>query len=220
MCGRYASFTPPDSIRRLVNANNVAPNFEPTWNLAPSQKGLVVRRHPETGERNLDALQWGFVPNWTKDLKSAQRPINARAETVATSGMFRASMEKRHCLVPADAFYEWWTQPSGKQPFAMTRQDGQPMMFAGLWDGWRGQDGEIIRSYVIITCAANRAMAQIHNRMPVILEPDAWALWLAEKDGEAGALLRPAGEDVLKLAPVDKAVGNVRNNGQHLLNSV
>jgi putative SOS response-associated peptidase YedK len=219
MCGRYASFTPPDAIRRLVKATNVAPNFEPNWNLAPTQNGLVVRRHPETGERNLDALQWGFIPNWTKDLKAAQRPINARAETVATSGLFRSSMEKRRCLVPADAFYEWWTTPDGKQPFAMTRQDGQPMMFAGLWDGWRRQDGDSIRSYVIITCAANRAMAQIHNRMPVILEPDVWPLWLGETDGEATTLLRPAGEDVLKLAPVDKAVGNVRNNGAHLLNS-
>jgi putative SOS response-associated peptidase YedK len=102
----------------------------------------------------------------------------------------------------------------------MTQQDGQPIMFAGLWDGWRGQNGEIVRSYLMVTCAANRAMAQIHNRTPVILEPDAWPLWLGETAGEAGALLRPTGDDILRLAPVDKAMANVRNNGAYLLNRV
>ena len=217
MCGRYASITSPDAIRQMVKAVNVAPNFAPNWNLAPSQPGLVVRRHPETGERHLDALAWGFLPNWTKELKGAVGPINARAETLGTSAMFRSAARARRCLVPADAFYEWHRTEQGKQPYAIARQDGAPLMFAGIWDGWRGPDGEVIRSFAIVTCPANATMAPIHDRMPVILEAADWPVWLGETEGDALAMARPAAADVLKAWPVSAAVNSVRNKGPVLL---
>ena len=102
----------------------------------------MVRRHPETGERRLDALRWGLVPHFTKDLKACKRPINARSETIG-SGMFRGALAARRCLVPADAFYEWKAVADGKQPYAIARADGAPLAFAGLWEGWRDPAGEV-----------------------------------------------------------------------------
>jgi putative SOS response-associated peptidase YedK len=217
MCGRYASFLPPDLIARLFGTTNPLPNLKATWNMAPRMDAPVVRRHPETGERHLDLLTWGFVPAFTKDLKAARRPINARAETVAASGMFRAAFAKRRCLVPAAAFYEWRADAGGKTPFAIARQDGNPLAFAGIWEGWRSPEGDILRSFAILTTSANAQMAVLHERMPVILEPDDWPAWLGEADGDPNALLRPSPEGVLRLWQVDKRVGNVRNDGPELL---
>jgi hypothetical protein len=109
MCGRYASHLPPEEIARLFSTVGDLPNIGPNWNVAPTDPAMVVRRHPTSGERRLDLLRWGLVPHFTKDLKAAQRPINARAETAATSGMFRGTLAGRRCIVPADAFYEWKT---------------------------------------------------------------------------------------------------------------
>src|SRR5690349_3249548 len=106
MCGRFASFLPAEAIARLFRTVNPLPNLAPSWNLAPSQDAPVVRRHPKTGERHLDLLRWGLIPYFTQDPKGGRKPINARAETVASSGMFRAAFERRRCLVPAAAFYD------------------------------------------------------------------------------------------------------------------
>ena len=199
---------------------NPLPNVAPSWNVAPTQGALVVRRHPETGERRLDLLTWGLVPHWTKDLEAARKPINARAETVATSDMFRAALAERRCLVPAGAFYEWKAMPGGKQPYAIARQDGAPLAFAGLWDGWRGLDGTVLRTFAIITTPANAIMATLHDRMPAILEPEDWPAWLGEVEGDPVALLRPAADTVLRLWPISRAVNNVRNNGASLLDPI
>ena len=221
MCGRYASYLPAEAIAQLFRVSGPLPNIAPSWNVAPTQAALVVRRHPETHERRLDILQWGLVPHFTKDLKAARKPINARSETVATSGMFRGAFAARRCLVPADAFYEWKVLPDGtKQPYAIARRDGRPMAFAGLWEGWRSPDGEALRTFAILTTAANAAMMPLHERMPVILEPSDWPLWLGETPGDPAALLRPAAEDVVKSWPVARRVGNVRNNDAALLEPI
>ncbi len=217
MCGRYASFLPPDLIARLFGTKNPLPNLKPTWNMAPTMDAPVVRRHPETGECHLDALTWGFIPAYTKTLKEARRPVNARSETVASSGMFRNAFARRRCIVPAAAFYEWHTGPQGKTPYAIARVDGDPLAFAGLWEGWRGPDGEIVRSFAILTTAANAQMSALHARMPAILEQAAWPGWLGETEADPASLLRPAPEGILKIWPVDKRVGNVRNDGPELL---
>ena len=172
MCGRFASQLPPELLRRAFAAMCDIPNTPPSWNAAPTQAALVVRRHPETGERRLDALRWGLVPHFTKDLKACKRPINARAETIATSGMFRGALASRRCLVPADAFYEWKAVADGKQPYAIARTDGAPLAFAGLWEGWRSPEGETLRTFTIAT-TAGPDMEGLHDRMPVILEPEA-----------------------------------------------
>jgi putative SOS response-associated peptidase YedK len=125
-----------------------------------------------------------LVPHFTKDLKTARRPINARAETVASSGMFRGALAARRCLVPADAFYEWKAVADGKQPYAIARADGSPLAFARLWEGWRSPDGETLRTFTIITTSANAEMAQLHDRMPVALEPIDWPHWLGETESD------------------------------------
>jgi putative SOS response-associated peptidase YedK len=217
MCGRFASQLPPEAIRTLFRTSGELPNVAPSWNVAPSQSAMVVRRHPATGERRLGLLQWGLIPSWTPDLKAARKPINARSETAASSGMFRGALAARRCLVPANAFYEWQTTPDGKQPYAIARQDGQPIAFAGLWEGWRSANGETVRSFAILTTAANTDMRFLHERMPVILEPDDWPAWLGETEADPSPLLRVAEPGVLRLWPVSRAVNNVRNNGPELL---
>ena len=219
MCGRFASYTPPDAIARLVKAVNPVPNVAPSWNIAPSQQAMAVRRHPKTGERHLDLLTWGFVPHWVEDPRTERKPINARAETVATSPMFRAAFAHNRCLVPADAYYEWQTAPDGKHPYAAARRDGAPMMLAGIWDIWQGEAPPRLRTFAILTTSANATARPIHDRMPVIVEPDGWPLWLGEVEGDATTLLHPAG-DVLRCWPVSRRVNSPANNNADLLNEV
>ncbi len=144
MCGRYVLTLPPEAMRALFGAASPVPNLPPSSNIAPTQESMVVRRHPEKGERLLGVLGWGLVPHFTKDLKTARKPIKARAETVATSGMFRDAFARRRCLIPADAFYEWRALADGKQPYAIARADGECLAFAGLWEGWRAPDGDVL----------------------------------------------------------------------------
>ncbi len=220
MCGRYASYLAPEAIRAAFRTTNTLVNIAPNWNVAPTQSAMVIRRHPESGERHLDLLRWGLVPHFTKDLKAARKPINARSETAASSGMFRGALASRRCLVPVDAFYEWKARPDGKQPYAIARRDGAQLAMAGIWEGWRAPDGEVMRTFAILTTAANATMSVLHERMPVILEPEAWPRWLGEVDGDATALMQPAPDDVLHLWPVSRAVNSVRNNGAGLLDPI
>jgi putative SOS response-associated peptidase YedK len=220
MCGRFAAQLPAELVARLFRTSGPLPNTAPNWNVAPTQGALVVRRHPDDDTRRLDVLTWGLVPYFTKDLKKALRPINARAETAASSSMFREALKKRRCLVPCDAFYEWKAGPDGKQPYAIARTDGAPLALAGLWEGWRDPSGEILRSFTIMTTTANADMGKLNTRMPVILEEEDWRTWLGEVPRDPLALLRPAEEGVLRLWPVSQAVGNVRNNGAVLLDAI
>jgi putative SOS response-associated peptidase YedK len=219
MCGRYASFLPAEALRALFHTVNPTPNWEPTWNMAPTRDAPVVRLHPTTHARHLDLLRWGLVPHWAKDPRSVHQPINARAETVATAPMFRDALASRRCLVPAAAFYEWQTTDEGKLPFAVARADGQPGVFAGLWEGWRGADGEVLRTFAIVTTTANPLLRPIHARMPVVLEAADWPAWLGEFDDDPTHLLRPS-EAELRVWRVGTAVNSVRNDQASLLEPV
>ena len=216
MCGRYAALLPPEALRKIFGTVNPPPNFAPTWNMAPSKQAPVVRLHPETRARHLDLLNWGLVPHWAKDPKATRQPINARSETAATTPMFRDAFARRHCLVPADVFYEWQVVDGAKQPWAIARQDGAPLVFAGLWEGWRGGDGTIIRSFTILTTDANDALRPLHERMPVVLEQADWPLWLGEQPGDAVALLRPSSA-VFRYWRISTRVNSVRNDDAALL---
>ena len=221
MCGRFASTTPPEAVARRFKTTGQVSNAAPSWNVAPSQPAMVVRRHPETGERRLDLLAWGLVPHWTKDLAKARKPINARAETVATSPMFREAFQRRRCIVPADAFYEWQAQESGpKQPYAIARRDGEMLAFAGIWEGWRGPAGEILRTFSIIVTAANEDLAPIHDRMPVILEQRDWPAWLGDQEADPAELLRPAEAGTVRIWPVSARVNKPANNDAALLEPI
>lgn len=215
MCGRFASELPPELIARLFQVVGSIPNVEPSWNVAPTQSVPVVRRHPETGERHLDLLRWGLIPNWSKD--KGRQPINARAETVASSGMFRGAFSARRCVVPMQAFYEWKLGSKPKQPFAFGRVDEQPLALAGLWESWKDPSGELFRTFAIITTEANATLAPIHDRMPVVLEPDDWKAWL--DDGPTD-LLRPADDGVLRRWLVSSRVNSPRNDDRGLLDEV
>jgi len=221
MCGRFVQQLPPEMLARLFGIAGPLPNLKPSFNLGPRQDAGVIRRNPSTGERHLDALNWGLLPHFTKDLKAAPRPINARGETVASNGMFRAAFAARRCIIPADAFYEWQIIPGGtpskpaKQPWAIARTDAAPLAFGGIWESWRAPDGGIIRSFAIITTAANEEMRMFHDRMPIILESGDWAGWL----GETGVApeLRAAQAGTLKFWQVSSEVNSVRNDHAGLM---
>jgi putative SOS response-associated peptidase YedK len=219
MCGHYASFLPAEALARIFDTVNPLPNLEQTWNMAPTRDAPVVRQSRE-GERHLDALKWGLIPYFTKDLAKARKPINARSETIAKSGMFKEAFARRRCLVPAPVYYEWRDDPGGKTPFAVGRVDGDPVAFGGIWETWRSPEGEMLQTFATITIDANDLLAAIQDRMPVMIEKADWPVWLGEAEGDAAALLRPAPNDVLRVWQVDRKVGNVRKYGPDLIKPI
>jgi putative SOS response-associated peptidase YedK len=226
MCGRFVSSSPPDELAKYFDVEAVAETvFEPNYNVAPSLDVFVV---VETGGlRRLDSFRWGLVPFWAKDPTTGNKMINARAESVAVNNAYKRAFTKRRCLIPADGFYEWKKVPGqkAKQPYFIHRTDGEPMAFAGLWEIWRPADDaerttDPLRSCTIITGEPNEKVAEIHDRMPVMLPPNAWEAWLdpANDDLDAlGKLLVPAPSSLLALHPVSRAVSNVRENGPELI---
>jgi putative SOS response-associated peptidase YedK len=165
MCGRYASFLPADALARLFGAVNPLPNLERTWNMAPTRRAPVVRLSKD-GERHLNPLKWGLIPFFTKDLKRARKPINARSESLTKSEMFKDAFAKRRCLVPAPVYYEWRDDSEGKTPFAVARIDGNPVTFAGIWEQWKSPDGENPQTFATITVETNERLAEIQAWMP------------------------------------------------------
>jgi putative SOS response-associated peptidase YedK len=226
MCGRFVSASPPDELARYFGAENASPELEPNFNVAPTREVYAVRA--SDGHRELTALRWGLIPFWAKDVKVGAKMINARSETVLDKPAFRRAIRRRRCLIPADGFYEWAKVPGHKkkQPYFIHRADGEPIVFAGMWERWRPDDedesdspSEVIESCTILTCGPNETMAAIHNRMPVLLPPTVWDDWLADtEDLDALAeLLVPAPEELLTLRPVTPMVNSVANNGPELL---
>jgi putative SOS response-associated peptidase YedK len=198
MCGRY-TLRRPGLLKKLVYQSDFEAfsetRIQPRFNIAPSQPVPVVRLTAD-GKRVIDAVRWGLIPSWSKD-KPKLQPINARAETVASSGMFRQAFARRRCLVPADGFYEWQRAGQAKQPMYVHRRDDAPFAFAGLWERWKPDpDAEPVDTCTIITTTPNALMSPIHDRMPVILSPTDYARWLdREVRGEdIAALLRPYAE--------------------------
>ncbi|MBV1835794.1 SOS response-associated peptidase [Acetobacter estunensis] len=214
MCGRFANDLTVDLMRTVFGITGTVPNWPPSWNIAPSQQAPVVRLKPETEERHLDLLRWGFIPHWAKD--AGRQPINARAETAATSSLFRSAFENRRALVPATAYYEWQKGSSPRQPWAFRRKNGQPLAIAGLWENWQ-HDGEWVRTFVILTTRANALMNPIHDRMPVTIEEDDWSTWLGGAADSARSLLHPTPDDALECYPVSRNVNTPANNSASLL---
>ena len=222
MCGRLFQTTSPKRLAELFRTANPLANAPARYNAAPSDSLLTVRFNPKTGERALDPLRWGLVPHWAKDPKMGAGLSNARAETVAEKPAFRDAFARRRCLVPVDGFYEWHRPADGpKQPYAFAHaanDDGvrPPLALAALWEAWRDPAGEILRTVTLVTTAANRTMAPIHERMPVILRAEDWPVWLGEQAGSATVLMRPCADGLIDHWPVSPAVGNVRNQGAEL----
>ncbi|MFL1461865.1 SOS response-associated peptidase [Roseococcus sp. DSY-14] len=220
MCGRYLLHRPNAEIAAYFDVGGPVPNHGPSYNIAPTQASLVVRHNPQDGQRHLDALQWGLVPYWSKDAKGGARMINARADGVAQKPAFREAFRRRRCLVPMDGFYEWKAMEGRRQPYLATMADGSPMAAAGLWEGWKAEDGSWLRTYSIITTDAAGRQALLHHRMPVLLPRAAWPAWLGEREAAPEALqalLTPLDDALLAFRPVHPRVGKVSENDPALL---
>ena len=225
MCGRYVLKSSPQRLREVFGIEGPdtahSEEWRPRYNLAPMQKAPIVRL--VEGRRHLDLLQWGLIPSWAQDPALGNRLINARSETAAEKPAFRAAFKSRRCIVPADGFYEWQQQPSGKQPFYIHRPDGQLLAMAGLWEHWMPPGAtEPLLTFAILTTEANDLMRPLHDRMPVVLQEEDVARWLdpTAKPVDLQALMRPLGDSALDPYPVGKAVGNVRNDVPALLESI
>jgi len=217
MCGRYAVTSAPEAIRAMFGYPE-QPNFPPRYNVAPTQPIAIVRLMD--GKRQFALVRWGLLPSWVKDPKNFTLLINARGESVIDKPAFSAAMRRRRCLIPADGFYEWKTIGTRKQPYYVRAKSDQPLAFAGLWETWTGPNGEELETAAIVTTRANRALAEIHERMPVIIPPDAFNLWLdcTNVDPEtAAALISPASENLLDTYEVSAAVNRTANDGPELV---
>ena len=195
-------------------------DYRPRWNAAPTSKLPVVVSN--NGKRTLTAMRWGLIPAWAqpelKSLKIGYSTFNARAEGIDSRPAFRAAWRAdRRCLVIADAYYEW--RDADKQPFAIALGNRGPMTFAGLWESWRAPGGASLKSFAIVTTTANELLEPLHDRMPVLLPPDRWASWLGETaatDAELKAMLKPYPGGAMTFWPVDRRLGNVKNDSPDL----
>ena len=187
MCGRFSQGVPSEALWEQFQLFG-EPVVVPRYNIAPTQPVAAVRINAG-GERELVMLRWGLIPSWAKDMAMGARMINARAETVAEKPSFRSALKSRRCLIAADGFYEWRKEESGKQPYFIRLRGGGPFAFAGLWETWKGPDGPV-ESCTIITTEANEMMRELHHRMPVILPPEDYALWLKPAETDRETLLR------------------------------
>lgn len=229
MCGRFTSTTGAADLAAYFEADElVAADLGERYNVAPTDDVYAVAASKEGDGRRLGTFRWGLIPFWAKDEKVGARMINARSETILTSSAFKRSFTNRRCIVPADGFYEWQAVPDRKkkQPWYVSRTDGDVFAFAGLWDSWRpvkGSDEGRLVSCTIITTDANETIRGIHDRMPVVLPPSAWAEWLDPANDDVDDLVRllvPAPKELVTLTPVRTDVNDVRNDGPHLVEPV
>lgn len=220
MCGRFALAENAEVIVEAFRcAKSNLSTFKPSFNIAPTQLAPVIRQ--QDGVREATVVRWGLVPGWAKDVNVGSRMINARCETVAEKPAYRSAFAFRRCIVPASAFYEWEATPQGKQPFAFTPAGGGLLALAGLWERWE-KGPEPVESFTILTTSANELLGRIHDRMPVILEPEGVETWLdAESSPSAlGALLVPMANGRLGSHPVSRKVNSPKNNSSDLLDPV
>ncbi len=221
MCGRYHQAAPPEQLGREYDLD-IRDNFPPRYNIAPTQPISVIRMH--AGKRGYALMRWGLIPSWAKSERLAHflaKPcINARAEGVTEKPAFRHAFRRRRCLVPATGFYEWKTEGGGRQPYCIQKQDDELFSFAGLWETGLDRDGGEIDTVAIVTTAAGVDNRPLHDREPVVIQRDAYALWLetAERDADVlQSLLIAPRPGFWRPFPVSKAVNNVKNDGPELV---
>lgn len=235
MCGRYVAAKDPAKLAAEFDAIDATGDgdFRVDYNVAPTKKVVaVVQRHPVdaegevdegTTERTLRMMKWGFLPVWAKDPAMGSRMINTRSESAAEKPAFKSSLAKRRCILPADGWYEWRREGKLKQPFYTAAPDGSSLAMAGLWSTWRDKsdpDAPVLVTCSVLTTEAVGQVAEVHDRMPLLLTPDDWARWLDPDNADVSALLAPPAAELvatLEMRPVSPSVNNVRNNGPDLL---
>jgi putative SOS response-associated peptidase YedK len=211
MCGRFTLTVTPEALAQAFDLDSIPADFPPRYNIAPSQPIAAILKTPEHPERHLQLLRWGLIPSWAKDPAIGNRLINARAESLAEKPSFRAAFKRRRCLIPSTGFYEWQKRSSGKQPYFIGLRDSQPFAFAGLWETW-----EDISTATIITTDANPLLQPIHERMPVILRPQDYDLWLDphnQNPAELQTLLKPFPAADMAAYPIGNQVNNPAHDG-------
>lgn len=218
MCGRMAVTLPPDAMAQLFAAApaNDLPSV-PNYNVCPTNDVFIVTSSPQA-ERKLQAMRWGFIPRWYKKPNDGPLLINARAETIAEKPAFRDAARQRRGLIIATGFYEWTKDAEGgRDPWYIARADTAPLAFAAVWQSWRSPAGEDLTTCAVVTTGANAPMQAIHHRMPVVLEPEDWPLWLGEAGKGAATLMTAAADDLLQWHRVDRAVNSNRASGPELI---
>jgi len=183
MCGRFALPWPSKNVREHFMLPEI-PDLMPRYNIAPSQNVAAIRQLAENWPRQLDMLRWGLIPHWAKDKKIGYKMINARAETITEKPSFRTAIKKRRCLIAAGGFYEWQHKGGTKKPYYIQLKNESLIGIAGLWESWTDPDGDSIESCTIITTGANELVRQIHERMPVIIQPEYYDLWLEQNTNQ------------------------------------
>jgi len=220
MCGRFTLTTSAAALARQFELVEVPADLAPRYNVAPAQNVAAVRVLVQGEGRRVQMLHWGLVPSWAKDTKIGYRTINARSESVETKPSFRAAYRKQRCLVLADGFYEWQKLGRAKQPYLIRCKDGEPFAIAGLWEKWNDPAGEPLESCTLLTCEANALVAEIHERMPVILQPGDYDQWLDPEEQDPvrlGPLLTPYPADQMEMVAVSPRVNSPRHDDPQCL---
>jgi putative SOS response-associated peptidase YedK len=191
--------------------------WSPRYNIAPTQPVAVIRQNPKEPVRGISLMRWGLIPSWAQDTSAAAQMINARSETAATKPAFRDALKSRRCLIPADGFYEWMRSGKTKQPYCFEVNQGELFAFAGLWDRWKDPSGQWVKSCSILTTTPNAVTSSVHDRMPVILDPDAYDLWLDPGMNDldaASELLKPFDAGLMRCYPVSTRVNSATNDDE------
>jgi len=217
MCGRYKLSMRKQIIEEHFDSVSGEEDWSPRYNVAPTQPVPVIRQHPKEPIRELSLMRWGLIPSWAKDLSAAAQMINARAETAATKPPFHDALKSRRCLIPADGFYEWARAGKTKQPYCFEVNEGELLAFAGIWDRWKDPSGQWVKSCSILTTTPNAVTASVHDRMPAILEPDSYELWLdpgMQNVAAASELLKPYDARLMRCYPVSTRINSVANDDE------
>ena len=222
MCGRFVTIIPYEELKAIYDLVESNLRIQPRFNVAPTQQVGVIRCCDEGNRNRLDFLKWGLIPSWSKDAKIAGHTINARSETVAEKPAFRHAIKYKRCIVPVNGFYEWSHTGATKRPYFIHPADNVPMSLAGIWEQWKGPDGDM-ETFSILTTSANKLVSQLHDRMPVILSPDKHALWLNRNMHDAHALVdlySPYPAELMALHEVSTVVNNPRFDSPDCLTKV
>jgi len=215
MCGRYRLSRRKQILEDHFDTAPWDEEWSPRYNIAPTQQVPVVRQHPKEPIRQLSYQRWGLIPTWARDPSIASSTINAKSETAAEKPAFRDPFEYRRCLIPADGFYEWKRHGTSKQPYCFEVQNGELFAFAGLWDGWKNAEGQWIKTCSILTTIPNSVTSTVHDRMPVILHPENYDLWLDPSMNNVQGvcdLLKPYDARLMRCYPISSRVNHVGND--------
>jgi len=214
MCGRFTLHIPPELLAEIFGLTST-PFYPASYNVAPSQQVPVIRGMADNGQRELALLRWGLVPSWARDPSIGSRMINARAETIQEKPAFRHAIRYRRCIVPASGFFEWQVEGGQKQPLYLRIRESSIMGLAGIWEEWKTPEAALLETFAILTTTSNRLIEPIHDRMPVILHPREYDLWLDREVTDPEKLKRlyhPYLSELLEICRVSDLVNSPRNN--------